>query len=70
MDSLRQSRTDLEVLRKEIQAFYKSHAEAAKLAETLGADRLGLEAFGERMTAFCGARRPSSKRRWTRSSAS
>ncbi|HEY2152432.1 MAG TPA: hypothetical protein VGH34_16605 [Vicinamibacterales bacterium] len=54
MDSLRQSRTDLEVLRTDIQAFYKSHAEAAKLAETLGADRVGLEAFGERMTAFAG----------------
>jgi DNA repair exonuclease SbcCD ATPase subunit len=52
MDSLRQSRTDLEVLRKDIQEFYKSHAEAAKLAEKLGSDRLGLEAFGDRMTAF------------------
>ena len=31
MDSLRQSRQDLDVLRKEIQEFYKSHAEAAKL---------------------------------------
>ena len=30
MDSLRQSRTDLDVLRKDIQEFYKSHAEAAQ----------------------------------------
>ncbi len=54
MDSLRQSRTDLEVLRKDIQEFHKSHAEAAKLGEKLAADRLGLEAFAERMTAFSG----------------
>ena len=32
LDSLRQSRQDLDVLRKEIQVFYSSHAEAAKLA--------------------------------------
>ena len=52
MDALRQSRQDLDVLRKEIQEFYKSHGEAAKLADKLGADRVGLEAFGTRMTAF------------------
>ena len=52
-----QSRQDLDVLRKEIQDFYKSHAEIAKLRDKLGADRLALEAFGERMTAFA-ARAP------------
>src|SRR5207248_6270807 len=52
MDSLRQSRQDLDVLRHDIQEFYKSHAEAARLADKLGSDRLALEAFGERMTAF------------------
>jgi len=52
MDSLRQSRQDLDILRKDIQEFYKSHAEAAKLGDKLGADRLALEAFGDRMTAM------------------
>src|SRR5262245_43480184 len=52
MDALRQSRQDLDVLRKDIQDFYKSHAEAAKLGDRLGADRLALEAFGDRMTAM------------------
>src|SRR6185436_19070280 len=52
LDSLRQSRQDLDLLRKEIQEFSKTHADAAKLSEKLGGDRLGLEAFGERMTAF------------------
>ncbi|HEV8346927.1 MAG TPA: hypothetical protein VGQ16_10155 [Vicinamibacterales bacterium] len=52
MDSLRQSRQDLEILRKDIQDFYKSHAEAAKLGDRLGADRLALEAFGDRLTAM------------------
>ncbi len=44
MDALRQSRQDLDAVRKEIQDFYKSHGEAAKLADKLGADRLALEA--------------------------
>src|SRR3954464_5956636 len=52
MDSLRQSRQDLDVLRKDIQDFYAAHAEAAKLGEKLSGDRIRLEAFGERMTAF------------------
>ena len=34
MDSLRQSRQDLDVLRKDIQEFYKSHAEIAQAAAT------------------------------------
>src|SRR6202163_4263157 len=39
MDALRQSRQDLDVLRKEVQDFYRSHAEIAKLGDKLGADR-------------------------------
>src|SRR5213076_2939539 len=52
LDSLRQSRQDLDVVRKEMQELHTSHADAAKLADRLGADRLGLEAFAERMAAF------------------
>ena len=52
MDSLRQSRHDLESLRQEIQDFYKSHVEIVKLRDKLGADRVALEAFNERMTAL------------------
>src|SRR5206468_3897229 len=52
LDSLRQSRQDLDALRKEIQEFYTSHGEAAKLADKLGADRVGLEAFTERISTF------------------
>ena len=69
MDSLKQSRADLDVLRKEVQEFYKSHAEIAQLRDKLGSDRLALEAFDERMTALVGARARSSKPRWTPSSA-
>jgi chromosome segregation ATPase len=57
MDALRQSRQDLDLLRKEVQEFYKSHAEIVQLRDKLGADRLGLEAFGDRMNAFA-ARAP------------
>ena len=39
MDALTQSRQDLDVLRKEVQEFYKSHAEIAQLRDKLGADR-------------------------------
>jgi twitching motility protein PilT len=52
LDALRRSRDDLDVLRTEIQTISKTHAAAVGLAEKLGADRRGLEAFGERMTAF------------------
>src|SRR5580765_8628241 len=52
MDALRQSRQDLDVLRKEVQDFYKSHAEIAQLRDKLGSDRVALEAFGERVTAL------------------
>src|SRR5207247_389359 len=52
MDSLKQSRQDLDVLRKDVQDFYKSHAEIAQLRDKLGADRVALEAFAERMAAL------------------
>jgi chromosome segregation ATPase len=51
MEALRQSRQDLELLRKEVQDFYKSHADITQLHDKLAADRTALEAFGERMTA-------------------
>src|SRR5580765_1065992 len=46
MDALKQTRQDLEVLKTDVQAFYKSHAEIAQLRDKLGADRQALEAFG------------------------
>ena len=51
-DTLKQSRQDLDVLRKDIQDFHKSHLEAAQLRDRLGADRSALEAFGDRMASF------------------
>src|SRR5205814_48010 len=51
-DGLKQSRTDLETLRKDILEFHKSHAEIAQLRDKLGADRAALEAFGDRLTSF------------------
>src|SRR5919108_205440 len=51
-DSLRQSRQDLDALRKEIHDFHRSHAEVSQLRDRLAADRASLEAFGERMSAF------------------
>ena len=52
MDALKQSRHDLDALKKEVQDFYKSHAEIAQLRDKLGADRQALEAFGERVAAM------------------
>src|SRR5262249_41843244 len=52
MDALRQSRQDLDALHKDIQDFYAAHADAAKIGDKLTADRVRLEAFGERLTAF------------------
>jgi chromosome segregation ATPase len=57
MAALGQSRQDLDVLRKEVQDFYRSHAEIVQLRDKLGADRLALEAFGDRMNAMA-ARAP------------
>ena len=54
MDAMRQTRQDLEAVRKEIQTFHAAHSGVAKLADRLSADRLGLEAFGERLAAFAG----------------
>ena len=51
-ENLKQSRQDLESLRKEIQDFYKSHAAAVQLRDRLATDRTALEAFLERTTAF------------------
>src|SRR5205814_3377820 len=47
-------RHDLEGVRKEIQSFHSALSAIAKLADRLSGDRLGLEAFGERMAAFSG----------------
>ena len=52
MDALRHSRQDLDVLRKEVQEFYKSHAEIVTLVDKLGANRQALEGFGDRMNAL------------------
>ncbi len=52
MEALKQSRLDLDVLKTDVQAFYKSHAEIAQLRDKLGADRQALEAFGERVAAM------------------
>ena len=57
METMKQSRLDLEVLRTDVQDFYKSHAEIAKLRDKLGSDRQALEVFGERMAAMA-ARAP------------
>ena len=52
MQSLKQTRQDLEGLRKEIQEFHTSHADVARLRDKLGADRRAFEAFDERVTAM------------------
>lgn len=51
-ENLKQSRQDLDTLRKDIQDFYKSHAAAVQLRDRLAADRASLEAFLDRTTAF------------------
>ena len=51
-DNLKQSRQDLDLLRGEIQDFYKSHAAAVQLRDRLTADRASLEAFVDRTTVF------------------
>jgi len=51
-ENLKQSRTDLVLLRTEIQDFYKSHAAAAQLRDRLVSDRTTLESFLERTVAF------------------
>ena len=53
-DSLRQSRADLETLRRDIHELHKAQLEAGQLRDRLAADRAALEAFGERMTAMRG----------------
>ena len=56
-ETLKQSRADLDGLRKDVQEFYKSHAEIVQLRDKLASDRHGLESFGERMGAMA-ARAP------------
>ena len=51
-ENLKQSRQDLDTLRKEIQDFYKSHAAAVQLRDRLATDRSALEGFLERTTVF------------------
>ena len=69
MDSLKQSRQDLDVLRKEVQDFYKSHAEIAQLRDKLGADPPGARSVRRAHDGAVDARARSSKPRWTPSSA-
>lgn len=57
LESLRKTRDDVELLKKEIQEFHKSFALAAQLRDRLAGDRAALEAFAERMAGF-GARAP------------
>lgn len=52
IDSLKRTRQDLDVVRKEIQDFHKSHVEVGQLRDKVGADRRALEAFGERLNAM------------------
>ncbi len=51
-DNLTRSQEVLEHARKDIEAFYASYAEAAKLREQLGADRTALEGFLGRVDSF------------------
>ena len=51
-DNLTKSQEVLEQARKDIEAFYVSYAEAAKLREQLGADRTALEGFLGRVDSF------------------
>jgi chromosome segregation ATPase len=52
IDWLRQGREELDLLRKDVLAFHKSHAEITQMAAELAADRQAIQVFGERMTAI------------------
>jgi chromosome segregation ATPase len=52
MDAHRQSRQDLDAFRKEIQEFYKSHADITVLRDKLGADRVAYETSAQGLAAF------------------
>ena len=52
VETLQAARQDLEQLRREIQDFYKAHAAAAQLRDSLASDRAALEVFLERVTSF------------------
>jgi DNA repair exonuclease SbcCD ATPase subunit len=57
LESLRKTREDVELLKKEIQEFHKSFSLVAQLRDRLAGDRAALEAFAERMAGF-GTRAP------------
>jgi chromosome segregation ATPase len=50
-DSLRQSRHEVEGLRRELQEFHRAHADAALLRDRLAGDRTALEALAARVVA-------------------
>ena len=52
IDWLRQGRQDLDVLRKDVLEFHKSHAEITQLSAELVADRQAIQAFGEQLTVI------------------
>ena len=52
LETLKESRQDLDVLRKEIQAFYKSQTETAHLRDKIAADRTAFEGFFGRVDQF------------------
>ncbi|MDP6580611.1 MAG: hypothetical protein QF681_08150, partial [Vicinamibacterales bacterium] len=51
-DALEKSRESLDVLREEIQEFYKTHAAVSKTVETLGVDKKAFEGFLQRTDEF------------------
>ena len=51
-EGLKQTRNDLDRLRVDIQDFHKSHAEAVRLRDQMGADRSALEGFLGRISEF------------------
>ena len=51
-EGLKQTRNDLDRLRVDIQDFHKSHAEAVRLRDQMGADRSALEGFIGRISEF------------------
>ena len=52
LETLKESRQDLDVLRKEIQAFYKSQTETSQLRDKIAADRTAFEGFFGRVDEF------------------
>ena len=52
LETLKESRQDLDVLRKEIQAFYKAQSETSQLRDKIAADRTAFEGFFGRVDEF------------------